>query len=204
MKKLKRAIGNSLEILRVDSREVRVSLAHQVRCILTLRFLVISDLFEKKDRVLVMSVFMLAIPLGSGLGFLAGGKMVELANSMGWAGGWQWSLRVTPPLAILCIILLLFVMPSNIPRGHSEGIINDEDEKSSYLEDLKYLATNKSFVAITSGTSIFKMRTTLFITVTNCGLQVLSASLSPWAVYPTGSPISWPWPMSIAAIFHHA
>jgi len=112
---------------------------------------VISDLFEKKDRVLVMSVFMLAIPLGSGLGFLAGGKMVELANSMGWAGGWQWSLRVTPPLAVLCIILLLFVMPSNIPRGHSEGIINDEDEKSSYLEDLKYLFTNKSFVAITAG-----------------------------------------------------
>ena len=99
----------------------------------------------------MMSLFMIAIPLGSGLGFLAGGKMVELANFMGWAGGWQWSLRVTPPLAILCIILLLFVMPSNIPRGHSEGIINDEDEKGTYAEDLKYLFTNPSFIAITAG-----------------------------------------------------
>ena len=43
-------------------------------------------------------------------------------------------------------------VPSNIPRGHSEGIINDEDEKSSYLDDLQYLFTNKSFVAITAGT----------------------------------------------------
>ena len=114
--------------------------------------LVICDLFKEKDHVLVMSVFMLAIPLGAGFGFLAGGKMVEFANSMGWAGGWQWSLRFTPPLAVACIILLLFVMPSKIPRGHSEGIVNNEDKKNSYQEDLKCLATNKSFVAITAGT----------------------------------------------------
>ena len=121
--------------------------------ITNLSVIVICDLFKKKDHVLVMSVFMLAMPLGAGLGFMTGGKMVEFANSMGWAGGWQWSLRATPPLAVVCIVLLLFVMPSNIPRGHSEGIINNEDEKNPYHEDLKYLATNKSFIAITSGIS---------------------------------------------------
>ena len=132
----------------------------------------ICDLFKKENHVLVMSVFMLAMPLGAGLGFLAGGKMVEFANSMGWTGGWQWSLRATPPLAAVCIILLLFVMPLNIPRGHSEGIINDEDDKNPYHEDLKYLATNKSFIAITSGT--LRKHSTSLTTVTNlnpCAVQ---------------------------------
>ena len=102
-----------------------------------------------------MSLFMIAIPLGSGLGFLAGGKMVKLANFMGWRGGWQWSLRFTPPFATACIILLLIVMPNNIPRGHSEGIVNDEDQKGTHAEDLKYISTNKTFLAITAGKSFF-------------------------------------------------
>ena len=146
-----------------------------------------------------MSLFMIAIPLGSGMGFLAGGKMVELANYMGWAGGWQWSLRVTPPLAILCIILLLFVMPSNIPRGHSEGIINDEEMKGTYVEDLRYLFTNKSFLAITAGNEQM-----LIVRLFNCVVvKVLSASPSQWAHCRRGSRISWPLRLSTGATFPH-
>ena len=145
-----------------------------------------------------MSLFMIAIPLGSGMGFLTGGKMVELANYMGWAGGWQWSLRVTPPLAILCIILLLIVMPSNIPRGHSEGIINDEQMKGTYIEDLRYLFTNNSFLAITAGDDQI-----LVVMLLNCHIQALSASPLQWVHCRHGFPISSPLPTSIEAILRH-
>lgn len=112
---------------------------------------VITDLFEKEERSLVMSIFVIAIPLGSGVGYIAGSSMVKLASSMGW-GGWEWALRVTPPIAVLSILLMVFIMPNHIPRGYSDGLVAEEnEEKSSYVEDLKYLMKNKSFTSITSG-----------------------------------------------------
>ena len=98
-----------------------------------------------------MSIFVIAIPLGSGVGYIAGSSMVKLASSMGW-GGWEWALRVTPPIAVLSILLMIFIMPNHIPRGYSDGLVADEEEeKSSYVDDLKYLLKNKSFTSITSG-----------------------------------------------------
>ena len=114
-------------------------------------FLVITDLFDKEERSLVMSIFVIAIPLGSGVGYIAGSSMVKLASSMGW-GGWEWALRVTPSIAVLSILLMIFIMPNHTPRGYSDGLVADEnEEKSSYVEDLKYLMKNKSFTSITSG-----------------------------------------------------
>ena len=114
-------------------------------------YLVITDLFDKEERSLVMSIFVIAIPLGSGVGYIAGSSMVKLASSMGW-GGWEWALRVTPPIAVLSILLMIFIMPNHIPRGYSDGLVADEnEEKSSYVEDLKYLMKNKSFTSITAG-----------------------------------------------------
>ena len=98
-----------------------------------------------------MAIFVIAVPLGSGLGFIASASMVNLASQLGW-GGWEWSLRITPPIAIICIILLLFIMPNNIPRGYSDGMTTENTtEKSDLLSDIKYLMTNKSFVSITGG-----------------------------------------------------
>ena len=110
---------------------------------------VITDLFEKSERDLVVSIFVIAIPLGSGLGFMAGSYMVKFATAMGW-GGWEWSLRVTPPFGIICIILIVIIMPNSIPRGYSDGI-TIEGQKSSFKDDLKYLLGNKSFCSITAG-----------------------------------------------------
>ena len=113
---------------------------------------VITDLFEPEKRNLVVSIFVIAVPVGSGIGFIAGSWMVKFASSMGW-GGWEWSLRVTPPFAVLCIILLIVFVPNNIPRGHSDGMSNAvSSPDSSYLEDLKYLLKNKSWINITFGT----------------------------------------------------
>jgi hypothetical protein len=50
-------------------------------------------------------------------------------------GHWQWGIRVTPLLAIVCLLLLYFVLqePS---RGAAE---HAHFEQTSLLEDLKYL-----------------------------------------------------------------
>ena len=100
-----------------------------------------------------MAIFVIAIPLGSGLGFIASSSMVQLAAQLEW-GGWEWSLRITPPIAVLCIILLTLIMPNNIPRGYSDGMTTQpaaQETKSNYLDDIKYLIKNKSFVSITGG-----------------------------------------------------
>ena len=102
-----------------------------------------------------MAIFVIAIPLGSGLGFIASSSMVNLASQLKW-GGWEWALRITPPIAILCIILLLIIMPNNIPRGYSDGMTTENTEKkSNFLDDIKYLMSNKSFVSITGGNNRF-------------------------------------------------
>ena len=74
--------------------------------------------------------------------------MVNLAKKMGW-GGWEWSLRATPPLGLLCVLLLWIIMPRNIPRGSSDGVMNEKD--TGYAEDLKYLLRNRSWCRITAG-----------------------------------------------------
>ena len=76
--------------------------------------------------------------------------MVNLAKKMGW-GGWEWSLRATPPLGLLCVLLLWIVMPRSVPRGSSDGVMNEKD--TGYAEDLKYLLRNRSWCRITAGKS---------------------------------------------------
>ena len=73
---------------------------------------VITDLFEPEQRNLVVSIFYMAIPVGSGVGFISGSAMVKFANKVGW-GGWEWSLRVTTPFAIVCIIMICVTMPNS-------------------------------------------------------------------------------------------
>jgi len=109
---------------------------------------IITDMFEPERRNNAVSFFVVAIPVGSGVGFIAGSQMVNLAKKMGW-GGWEWSLRATPPLGLLCVLLLWIIMPRNIPRGSSDGVMNEKD--TGYAEDLKYLMRNRSWCRITAG-----------------------------------------------------
>ena len=117
---------------------------------------VITDLFEPSKRNLVVSIFVIAIPVGSGLGFVAGSSMVKFASEQGW-GGWEWALRVTPPFGVACILLSLVFIPNNIPRGHSDGMSTEPEKESSYIQDVKYLLRNKSWRYITMG-KCFKFR----------------------------------------------
>ncbi|KAF3706703.1 Protein spinster -like protein 3 Spinster-like protein 3 [Channa argus] len=105
---------------------------------------IIGDLFVGRQRSIVISVFYIFIPVGSGLGYITGAGCATLT------GDWRWALRITPIMGFFGLILLVFLCP-NPPRGaaetHGEGVSG----QSSYLEDLKYLLRNKSYLWSTSG-----------------------------------------------------
>jgi len=99
---------------------------------------VLGDLFTDETRSVVYGIFYTAIPIGSGLGFAVGNAPSE----------WRMGLRITPGLTFLSAILI-FVFLYDPPRGESEG--KTITNKSSYLEDLKYIGGVKSFVLNAAG-----------------------------------------------------
>lgn len=103
---------------------------------------IIADLFLSAERSRMLAVFYFAIPVGSGLGYIVG------ANVAHAFGSWHWSLRVTPPLGVLCILLVVLIMKEPV-RGESEG--GEHLKATSWLVDLKELSKNCSFIWSTVG-----------------------------------------------------
>jgi len=103
---------------------------------------IIADIFSKSMRTKALSIFYFAIPVGSGLGYIVGSKVAEAM------GNWQWALRVTPVLGILCTLLVMFVIVEP-PRGASDGGILLR--RTSWLSDLVYLVKHKSFMLSSLG-----------------------------------------------------
>ncbi|XP_059173446.1 protein spinster homolog 1-like isoform X1 [Physella acuta] len=104
---------------------------------------IIADLFASDKRTKALMVFYFAIPVGSGLGYIVGSNVAELLH------GWQWALRVTPVLGVVCVILIVLFCVEP-PRGMSEGSdvhLTNTDLKT----DLKALWFNKSFMLSSAG-----------------------------------------------------
>uniref|UniRef100_A0A8C9KNF9 Protein spinster homolog 1 n=1 Tax=Panthera tigris altaica TaxID=74533 RepID=A0A8C9KNF9_PANTA len=102
----------------------------------------IADLFVADQRSRMLSVFYFAIPVGSGLGYIAGSKVKDMA------GDWHWALRVTPGLGVVAV-LLLFLVVRGPPRGavgHSPPL-----NPTSWWADLRALARNPSFILSSLG-----------------------------------------------------
>ncbi|XP_071317317.1 protein spinster homolog 3 isoform X2 [Trachinotus anak] len=100
---------------------------------------IIGDLFTGGERSIVICVFYIFIPVGSGLGYIVGAGCAKLT------GDWRWALRVTPILGLVGLVLLVFLCP-NPARGAAETHGQGVTEQSSYKEDVKYLLKNKSYV----------------------------------------------------------
>ncbi|XP_016327839.1 protein spinster homolog 3-like isoform X1 [Sinocyclocheilus anshuiensis] len=100
---------------------------------------IIGDLFTGTQRTLMISFFYIFIPVGSGLGYILG---ATIANA---TGDWRWALRFSPALGGLGLLLLVFLIP-NPPRGASDNKGGATMESTSYIEDIKYLLKNRSFV----------------------------------------------------------
>ena len=92
---------------------------------------IIGDLFTNEVRTKVLAVFYLAVPVGSGLGYIVGSNVATAF------GDWRWALRMTPPLGFLCVILLIFVV-RDPQRGGADGQITEESD-SNMWQDIIYL-----------------------------------------------------------------
>ncbi|KAI7803580.1 protein spinster homolog 1 [Triplophysa rosa] len=105
---------------------------------------IIADLFVKEKRTNMLSIFYFAIPVGSGMGYIVGSKVVSVAKD------WHWALRVTPGLGLLAVILLMFVVKEP-KRGAIEAHPEHMLHRTSWLADMKALCRNPSFLLSTFG-----------------------------------------------------
>ncbi|XP_053310919.1 sphingosine-1-phosphate transporter SPNS2 isoform X2 [Spea bombifrons] len=109
---------------------------------------IIGDLFTKNTRTLMLSVFYFAIPLGSGLGYIIGSSVKQVA------GDWRWALRVSPVLGMITGTLLLIFVPA-AKRGHADP----NKHRTSWVNDMKALIKNRSYVFSSLATSTVSFAT---------------------------------------------
>ncbi|XP_060612735.2 sphingosine-1-phosphate transporter SPNS2 [Anolis sagrei] len=113
---------------------------------------IIGDLFTKNTRTLMLSVFYFAIPLGSGLGYITGSSVKQLA------GDWHWALRVSPLLGVITGTLILIFVPA-AKRGTAEPLGAQLKARTSWLRDMKALVRNRSYVFSSLATSAVSFAT---------------------------------------------
>ena len=102
---------------------------------------ILSDLYPIKMRGAVMAAFYVAIPVGSALGYVLGGKVLT------HFGDWRWAFYlVTPPGIILGI--LCFFMPEPA-RGQTDN--SGPVKRKASWDDLKVLLRTPSYTLCTLG-----------------------------------------------------
>lgn len=103
---------------------------------------IIADLFAKEMRTRMLMIFYFAIPVGSGLGFIVGANIAALFHQ------WQYALRVTPILGVICVVLII-VFCQEPKRGMSEG--GTELHNTKFRDDVIAIIKNKSFALSSFG-----------------------------------------------------
>uniref|UniRef100_A0AAF5PVR4 Major facilitator superfamily (MFS) profile domain-containing protein n=1 Tax=Wuchereria bancrofti TaxID=6293 RepID=A0AAF5PVR4_WUCBA len=103
---------------------------------------IIADIFSMPIRSRAIMFFYFAIPIGSGLGYIVSSNISSLL------GGWQWGIRVTPFLGVLCIIFIILVMKEP-KRGEAESVVSNNIKRTSYWEDIKAICKIPTYVNAT-------------------------------------------------------
>lgn len=99
----------------------------------------LSDMYPEKDRGKIMSLFFLAIPVGSALGFVVGGKVAD--TSWGWPGAFQ--IVVLPGLILGGLCLLM--------REPARPALKANHARESWASIIKELRKNRSFMLCSLG-----------------------------------------------------
>lgn len=116
---------------------------------------IIGDLFTNNKRTVMLSVFYMAIPLGSGLGYILGSGAKDVAQD------WHWALRVSPMLGMTAGILILLFVPDP-KRGTAEQLAGHLKSRSTWLCDMKALAKNRSYIFSSFGSAAVSFATGAF------------------------------------------
>lgn len=103
---------------------------------------IISDLYIGPTRTKMLAVFFFAIPVGSGLGYIAGSQLAHAFSD------WRYALRLTPLLGIISAVVMLFSMKEP-PRGEADGAKQKVD--GNFKEDLIYISKIKTYLWTTVG-----------------------------------------------------
>lgn len=104
----------------------------------------ISDMFTSDKRTRVYMLFYLAVPVGSGLGYIISSNVESLTKS------WQWGVRVTGVGGIIALIALIFLVYEP-ERGAAERLEGKTSvrQSTSYWNDLKILIQCPTYVVTT-------------------------------------------------------
>uniref|UniRef100_A0A7N9AZQ6 Protein spinster homolog 1 n=1 Tax=Mastacembelus armatus TaxID=205130 RepID=A0A7N9AZQ6_9TELE len=103
---------------------------------------IIADLYVKGRRTAMLSIFYFAIPVGSGLGYIVGSQVSNIAKD------WHWALRVRQTHRLSFSSFSLLQEPK---RGAIEAREERHLHRTSWFTDLKALSKNCSFVLSTFG-----------------------------------------------------
>jgi MFS family permease len=96
---------------------------------------IIGDLYKNNMRTRMLAVFIFAIPIGCGLGFILGSTISAAFSN------WRWALRITPAVGLVCVFLVAFI--DEPKRGKSEGL-EVTLSNTRFTSDMVYLI--KKFV----------------------------------------------------------
>ncbi|XP_042194656.1 protein spinster homolog 2 [Callorhinchus milii] len=99
----------------------------------------IADMFTKDTRTCMLCFFYLAIPLGSGLGYILGSSVTQAA------GDWHWALRVTPAMGLTAGTLIILLVPEP-KRGAADQHTVKLRAGTSWSRDMKAVIKIPSFV----------------------------------------------------------
>ncbi|KAI5615540.1 protein spinster-like 2 isoform 1 [Silurus asotus] len=116
---------------------------------------IIGDLFTNNKRTTWLSVFYLAIPLGSGLGYILGSSAKDLAQD------WHWALRVSPVLGMTAGVLILVFVPEP-KRGIVDQTASHMRTRTSWICDIRALLKNRSYMFSSLGTAAVSFATGAF------------------------------------------
>ncbi|CAD6190168.1 unnamed protein product [Caenorhabditis auriculariae] len=106
----------------------------------------ITDMFTGQTRARMYMFFYMAVPIGSGLGFVVGSSMSSLL------GSWQWGVRSTAVVGIIGLVLLVIFLEE--PKGVQNEAKAEETRitaSTSFLTDLKDIFSNKTYLNVTIG-----------------------------------------------------
>ncbi|OAF71934.1 hypothetical protein A3Q56_00291 [Intoshia linei] len=106
----------------------------------------IGSIYSGTSRTTALIMFSLAIPIGSGLGYVLSSLLTSLFDS------WRWGLRFSGVNGIIGILLILFVMKE--PTRTTTGDINNTS-KSSWIYDMKCILSKKTYILTTLGFTCF-------------------------------------------------
>ncbi|XP_044870477.1 protein spinster homolog 1-like [Mauremys mutica] len=142
---------------------------------------IIADLFVSDQRSRMLAFFYFAIPVGSGLGYIVGSKVKDLAED------WHWALRVTPALGVVAVVLLVTVLQEP-PRGAVERHSDSPLRYTSWAADIRALtlAGEGQGGSLASVTGSLPLQVFIFIGETLLSLNwAIVADILLYVVVPT-------------------